>query len=251
MTHRNLHRKTARPLSRQNVRGLPRACVRRRWRGPDELAEALTAFGRALRAHRRLARLAPRFFDAAVVARERENRAEQQRWMAFWQPHIAKSYGVPPPPPPVGADYPPLPPPATQRAVDRQLAELQLWLTAGDLAFARHRQRQPHAQLSLCRMARLLQLAFALKQMVLGLDSPNALPDKITYDYEFTDLKRAYGHLCAVSESAAAPPAPAGAVPSAEVSLPPAPACPPPAAPGSPPPRRCDAWSRWARQRQK
>jgi hypothetical protein len=28
----------------------------------------------------------------------------------------------------------------------------------------------------------------------LGLDSPNPLPEKITYDYSLTDLKRAYGH---------------------------------------------------------
>jgi hypothetical protein len=58
----------------------------------------------------------------------------------------------------------------------------------------------------LTQLARLLQLAFDLKKMVLGLDSKNSLPDKITYDYEFTDLKRAYGHLDV-------PPVPAAAVP--------------------------------------
>jgi hypothetical protein len=29
----------------------------------------------------------------------------------------------------------------------------------------------------------------------LGLDGKNPQPDKITYDYELTDLKRACGHL--------------------------------------------------------
>jgi short-subunit dehydrogenase len=48
---------------------------------------------------RRLARLAPRFFDAAVIDRERENRAEQRRWMALWEPALAKVYGVDPQPP--------------------------------------------------------------------------------------------------------------------------------------------------------
>jgi hypothetical protein len=216
-----------------------------------------------LRAHRRLARLAPQFFDPAVMARERENRAEQRRWMAFWEPHIAKAYGVAHEPPVDRAEWPPLPPPATQRAVDRQLAELHLWLAAGDLAFERHRQRRPHALLSLTRIARLLQLAFDLKSMVLGLDSKNPLPDKITYDYEFTDLKRAYGHLCDSAASGAAPSFPPAAPASGAVSGPPpvsaAPvacpeACPPagPPQPLSPPePRRCDASSRLARQLRK
>lgn len=273
MPPRNLHRNAACPLSRRLVRCLPRPCVRRRWRGPDDLAQALTAFGRALRAHRRLARLAPRFFDAAVVARERENRAEQRRWMALWEPHLAKAYGVAPQPPPVGDDAPPLPPPATQRAVDCQLAELQSWLAAGDLAFTRHQQRQPHALLSLGRIARLLQLAFDLKRMVLGLDSKNPLPDKITYDYEFTDLKRAYGHLCDSAVSGVAPPTPpaplASGAPPAPVSAAPGPGSGNPPAAGaafSPPPApaflrppalappesaRCDAWSRLARQLRK
>ena len=43
-------------------------------RGLDPLSEALTAFNRAIRAHRRLAKLAPHLFDATEI-----NRIEQQR----------------------------------------------------------------------------------------------------------------------------------------------------------------------------
>jgi len=77
------HRRTTRPNLRGLCRNCNRRCVRGRRRGPDDFAQALTAFRRAVRAHRRLARLAPSFFDAAVVERERENRAEQRRWMAL------------------------------------------------------------------------------------------------------------------------------------------------------------------------
>ncbi|MEI7807124.1 MAG: hypothetical protein WCJ07_01425 [Verrucomicrobiota bacterium] len=196
MSIHNAYRRTVRPNLRRPLRNLNRAGLWGRRRGPDDFAQMLTAYGRAIRAHRRLARLAPSFFDAAVVERERENRAEQRRWMAMWEPILDKAYGVEPEPAVPVNELPPLPPPRIQRAVDRELAELQLWLEAGHVALARYEQRNPHALLSWTRMARCLNLAFDLKKMVLGLDSPNPLPEKITYDYEFTDLKRAYGHLC-------------------------------------------------------
>jgi hypothetical protein len=193
MRHRQNHRQNRRFTTRRPLRGLNRSSLRGRRRGPDDLSLAFTAYGRALRAHRRLARLAPQFFDAAVIDRERENRDELRRWLAFWEPHIAKAYGVDPAPPAVSAGLPPLPPPRIRRAVDRRLAELHLWMAAGHAALERHRQRRPRALPGLSRLARWLNLAFDFKKMALGLDSKNRLPDKISYDYEFTDLKRAYG----------------------------------------------------------
>ncbi len=258
MSRHNLLRRTTRRTLRRTFRNCNRSCLRGRRRGPDDFAQMLTAYGRALRAHRKLARLAPQFFDAAVVARERENRAEQRRWMEFWEPHIAKAYGVEPKPVTDRIVWPQLPPLRIQQAVDRQLAEVSLWLAAAHAAGERHRQRRPHALPSWSRLARLLDLAFDHKKFVLGLDSPNPLPMKITYDYEFTNLKRGYGHLCDAAAAAAAPaippagPAPVPAAPTASASpapmvCPPAPS--PPSIPGSVPANhRCDAWSRWARQ---
>lgn len=260
MPGHNSHRRNVRGILRRTVRGLNRSCLRGRRRGPDDLSQALTAFGRAIRAHRRLARLAPRFFDAAVIDRERENRAERRRWMALWEPMIAKIYGVEPQPPTADDELPPLPPPRTERAVDLQLAELESWLAAGQAAFDRYQRRQPHALPSLSRLARWLRIACDFKQLVLGLDSKNPLPEKITYDYEFTDLKRAYGGETKVGGAnagdAASFPKTGGAVESGAASFP---ASRPETAadsqvsaalaPASDPPvqRRCDAWSRWAR----
>jgi hypothetical protein len=220
----------------------------------------LTAYGRVVRAQRRLARLAPSFFDEAVMARERENHAEQRRWMALWEPAIAKVYGVDHKPVVDHFPRPPLPPPRIQRAVDRQLAELSFWLAASHAAAERQRQRRPHALPTFTQLARLLEVAFDLQKMVLGLDSKNQLPEKITYDYEFTDLKRAYGHLldptppAAASDNAiagsAAPSTPlSSTAPPVQNDSPVVPVS-PPADPPQPAHYRCDAWSRYARQMQ-
>ena len=231
MSRSHAHRLITRSTLRRPLRNLNRAGLRGRRRSPSDFAQMLTAYGRAIRAHRKLIRLAPSFFDAAVVDRERENRAEQRRWMGMWEPLLAKVYGVDPKPVDDHIVWPSLPAPATQRAVDRQLAEVQLWLAAAHAAGERHRQCRPHARPTLTQLARLLDRAFDLKQMVLGLDSPNPLPEKITYDYTFADLKRAYGHLCdsddADSDSsnppASPPAAPVASVLSASEPVPPAP----------------------------
>ena len=265
MPSRQPYRKSTRLNLRRPLRQLNRAGLRGRRRGPDDFAQMLTAYGQAIRAHRQLARLAPSFFDAAVVDRERENRMEKRKWMALWEPALAKAYGVPPEPPDLAADLPQLPPPNMQRVVERQLAEVQSWLAAGELARQRQQQRRPHALPTLSQLARLLQLAFDLKKMVLGLDSKNPLPDKLTYDYEFTDLKRAYGHLFEPTSPVALAPGGAIACGAAPIHAPVLPLVPvdppavviggasvpasrlPPNSDAMPAPR-CDAWSRLARQ---
>jgi len=256
----NSFRKTTRRLLRRPFRPSLRGCLRGR-SGPDDFAQMLAAYGKAIRAHRKLARLAPSFFDAAVVDRERENRAEKQKWMALWEPVISKVYGVDPTPPDPLADLPRLPHPNTQRAVERQWVEVQLWLEAGTVARQRHQQRRPHAVPSLSRLARLLKLAFDFKCLALGLNSPNRIPDKITYDYEFTNLKRSYGHLLDPAPSAAGGAIASGAASNgpgdshlasrtsipADAQASTAPST-EPAALSPPAPPRCDAWRRLARQ---
>ena len=206
--HRNLHRgcrRLNRTTLRRPVRCLNRSVLRGRRRGPDDLSQAITALGRGLRAYRRLVRLAPSFFDSAVRNREAENREAVRRWMATWEPYIAKAYGVEPSPPDTTDPIPPLPSPKIQRQVERQLAEREMWLAAGRVAMDRYRQRRPHHLMSWHQIARLLELGFAFKRLACGLDSPNRLPDKIVYDYELTNLKRSYG----LDSKAPAPPVPA------------------------------------------
>jgi hypothetical protein len=238
------------------------------------LLQALTAFGRAIRAHRRLARLAPRFFDSAVRDREAENRAERRRWMATWEPYIARAYGVEPRPPATDDELPPLPSVKIQREVDVKLAEREMCMVAGHAAMERWRQRQPHAVMSWSRMARLLKIGFDFGNLACGLESPNPLPEKIAYDYELTNLKRGYGHKLEtppVADAAGVSPFPnsdsggagghsanvttgGAGVPASrsesDGNAPSIPASGPGGCPQEPPasPPRCDAWSRWARQ---
>ena len=256
---------------RSTVRRAARAAFRTRWRAPDDLGAALTAFRRALRAHRRLARLAPQFFDAVTIERERREDEARRRWMAIWEPALDKVYGLKAKSsePPVAS--PRLPSPRTQQAVERELACLTFWLSAGRMALEQHRCRRPHALIDLSRLARLLEIAMEFGRLATGIAPglPDSDPDN--HDAAWADLKRAYGHRCGSSSSEAGlPPAPvaqqgntarnSGPIQSVPVALPgdihpangdsrspPADlaACPP--APSPLEPRRSDAWSRWAR----
>ena len=94
--------------------------------GPDDLAQALTAFRRAITAHRKLARLAPELFDSTEVNRLVRRRQADAEWMALWEPAFEQVYG----PSPAGQrardpteDLPRVPrSPRTIRAMERELA---------------------------------------------------------------------------------------------------------------------------------
>ena len=192
---RSLNRRGWRVLSRPGVRILPG-----NRRGPDDLSQGLVALARAIRCHHRLARLAPRFFDSAVVDREAIERAERRRWMESWEPLIEKYYG-PAPASERGADplseLPPLPGPRTQRAVERELAGRDFWLAAGSCALSRYRQRRPHAIPSFCQLARLAWLASELGRLACGLDAARPRPESVSLQENFeANLKRAYGQPC-------------------------------------------------------
>jgi hypothetical protein len=109
-------------------------------------------------------------------------------------------------------------------------------MDAGRLAMARHRQRRPHALLSLTRIARLLQIGFDFAHLACGSYNPKA--DKsLGHPQALADLERAYGDAAwerMNAQQAAASPVPtrpAQAVESARNQAPP----PPPPPLSSPP----------------
>jgi len=263
-------RHSTRCPNRSAVRRITRSSVRVRWRGPDLLGQALSAYRRAILAYRKLARLAPHHFNTAVVERERRAREERRRWMATWEPALEKVYG-----PPTLAEReaqrlaelrenePPALSPGLVRQVEAELATRRLWLETGRQAFALHQQRYPHHVPSLSRIARLLDIAFTFGRIATGLDeSPVAStpPAPAAPDWE-AQIRRAYGgpDQSQVAPRAASPGVPPAVVPLVEVGQPPAappaiasvqPVLPltPCAAPPVPDSPRCDAWSRLARQ---
>jgi hypothetical protein len=165
--------------------------------GPDDFSQALTAFTRAIRAHRRLARLAPEIFDATEVDRLARRRKEDAEWMALWEPALNQAYGSSPDERPLSdpsADLPQLPKsPRTLRAVEREFDSWCFWMSAGKLAMARHQQRRPHALPSLTRVARLLEIAFDFAQLAVGSPPSKEQLESSGHDQALADLKRIYG----------------------------------------------------------
>ena len=230
---------------------------------------ALTSFRRAIRAHRKLARLAPEFFDSITIERKRRENEAQRSWMALWEPALNKVYGNEPKIPDPAAAMPQLPSPRTQQAVEPELESLKFWLSTGGMALERHQLRHPHALVDLSQLTRLLETALDLGRLACSFDSSLANPEPVNHDAASTDLKRAYGHRCnSASPDPGSPPtlAPQESNPNsnsapAEASGGPSFAESDPAGDnsGSPPDdfvqspaesskHRCDAWGRWARQ---
>jgi hypothetical protein len=251
------HRRPTRLISHGPNRRLTRPAFRQRWRAPDDLGEALGAFRRALGSYRRLARLAPHHFDTTVIERERRERAERRAWMATWEPALEKAYG-----PPTAAErearrladlraeLPPPLAPRTEQAVAREFARYTMWQTLGKAAFARYQQRRPHGDMSLGRIARLLEIAMDLKWIATGVDwrkpEPPSAPLYPSSNWE-ADLRRAYGPDVPATPAPSAPPAKPALAPE-DPPPPPPPSLSPPPAPAAAPVPRCDAWRRWARQ---
>ena len=270
--NRHHHRSTI----RRTVRRTTRATIRTRWRAPDDFGAALNAFARAICASRRLARLAPEFFDSAVVDRKRRATAARNRWMALWQPALDRVYGTGSTPPDPAADLPALPSKKMQQAVEGELASWNLWMAAGQMALEQHRRRRPHALPSFSRLVRLIKIAVDFGRLAAGLDSarPDQAPvdDDPDFQQALADLKRAYGPL---PQSPSSPPAAQTGSDHGAPESPPVPDSTPiqsvdsgaekklvpnnlgssaaevavsPAEPSPIGQKRCDAWSRWSRQ---
>ncbi len=185
------YRRHWRSASRQHFRRLIRTAVRLRWRAPDDLGTALAFYRRAIATHRRLARLAPRFFDSAVVDRERRDQEARRRWIDSWKPAFIKVYGAEPAPLP--DELPPLPPSRIQAAVERQLACWNLYLSTGSIALQRFQKRHPHALPNLNRLARMIEIASHLGRLATGLDSTQPRTEPLNHQNALADLKRIYG----------------------------------------------------------
>ncbi len=190
---RSEYRRTWRSVSRRHSRRATRTAVRVRWRAPDTLGTALACYRRAIIAHRRLARLAPRFFDSAVVDRERREDEARRRRRDAVKAALMKVYGAEAKPAPRPNELPPLPSPRIQAAVECQLACQKLYLAAGREALQRFRFCHPHALPSLNRLARWIEIATDLGRLATGLDSTQPPTEPVNDQNFWADLERIYG----------------------------------------------------------
>lgn len=177
-----------RPRNRRLRRPLARRCYRRTVRpvepGPrvNHLAQALTAFNRAVRARFRLMRLAPEIFDEAVVRRQAEEREARHQQMAELEPALQKVYG--PANDPAPGKLPQAPKdgwcrnsaeivqfsPRKILKIESLLVERETWMAAGQHALECHRTLQPHRRISLSTVARLLDLSSKLGRLAVGME---------------------------------------------------------------------------------
>ena len=137
---------------------------------PNYLSDALTAFRRAIRAHRQLMKLAPERFDHGVVE---HNRVQREQGRARWQKfHAAllKVYGdeanrfaEPPVTQPV-----PIRSRRTERAIEREMERWQLWLQVGHEAMQQFEQHHQSSRLTLTTICRLLETAMMLGRLSTG-----------------------------------------------------------------------------------
>jgi hypothetical protein len=197
---RNPSRSSLRYHVRRRTRQLSRSCLRNLpgFRpGLDDLAQSLTAFGRAIRAHRRLARLAPEIFDATEVDRLAHRRKQEAEWKAIWEPALISVYGPSPPKDKLRElleSLPQLPRHArTRRVIEREYINLHFWMESGRLAMERHRQRRPHALPTIPQIARLIDIGVTFGRLACG--SFNAKSEPLAHAQTLADLERIYGDV--------------------------------------------------------
>ena len=140
---------------------------------PNYLSAALSAFGRAIRAHRRLMKLAPDRFDYGIVRQNRLAAEKEEKRLAEIEAMVRKAYGVGPP----SAESPRiLKPhivakktnPRTARVIDREVESWTVWLAAGNEFLTLFEQQHRTDTLSLTTVARLLDTAMTLGRLSTG-----------------------------------------------------------------------------------
>ena len=165
-------RRVSHNRTRRTSRGLNRRCVRRLagyQPGTPDLSEALRAYRRFLSCSRRLAGLAPAFFDSRTVDRAARDHEERRRMHIFLKPALDRVYGPSDEPPfPEHPPLPPLPGPAVQSVIESELAKCLLLSATARLALDRHRQRKPPV-VSLSSIVSLLEVASALGRCASGM----------------------------------------------------------------------------------
>jgi len=167
---RRFSRLSRRPSAHRITRRPHHSCLRRfagYRRPPDDLGHALTALTRAIRSHRKLAKLAPHLFDATEMNRIEQRKKEDAEWRAMWEPALETVYGPSTEKWPEPTYHMPLSP-QTLRAVDRHYARWRFWMDIGSQALVRFERRQPYALPSMSRIARLLDIGFTLAHLACG-----------------------------------------------------------------------------------
>jgi hypothetical protein len=145
------------------------------------VSDAIVAFHRAIRAHRRLMKLAPDQYDYGRVKFLAAERARAVEKRASWLVALEKVYG-----PEARQGVPDdwlLPKPKTlsvrtQRAVERELAAWELWLSIGHEALSRAQKVHAASNMSLNTLCSLIETAMTLGRLATGRETNWSPPNE-------------------------------------------------------------------------
>ena len=188
---RRFSRSPHRPFLRRCLRRPRRSCLRTfagHRRGPDALSQALTAFSRAIRAHRRLAKLAPHLFDSTEINRMEQRRRADAKKRAMCESALEKIYGPSREKLPEPIYHMPLSPRVLQK-VEEHYNQSRFGLEVGSLALERYLCRRPFDLIPLSRLARLVNIGCTFGRLACG-----EIPDSNNSNSQgLADLRRIYG----------------------------------------------------------
>ncbi|HTD67521.1 MAG TPA: hypothetical protein VK846_13430 [Candidatus Limnocylindria bacterium] len=140
----------------------------------NHLAAALVAFRRAIRAHRRLMKLAPHRFDHGVMNHAAAEQEETEKRMASFKAALIKVYGDEARPC-VEKHFAPAPPPrlnaCTERAIAEEFDNWELWLRIGNESLSQFKRHHQGARVTLSSLCRLMETASTLGRLSTGLET--------------------------------------------------------------------------------
>ena len=147
----------------------------RRPLGPNHVVNALAAFRRAIRAHRRLMKLAPDRFDYGIVRQNALMREKEEKRLAELEKDISKVYGVteftPEAARALRPDFSKKRNPRTERVIAREVETWQAWLDAGSESLALARKENQWSRMSVASVCGLLETASTLGRLSTGLET--------------------------------------------------------------------------------
>jgi hypothetical protein len=162
---------------------------------PRYLAETIRCYKRALRARRRLMKLAPRLFDPALVVHEQRQHELDLKWQAESKAAIEKVYGEP-------CVWPdPWWESRTQIASDKarefivEFETLNLYMHQAAEFYRLYRELQPHDIANINQICDLIEMASRFGRIAVGLETARKEPLPPLNDHSRfqADLECIYG----------------------------------------------------------
>lgn len=194
-SRRFLNRRLTRRLTRRTTAMLGGRCRRRL---VNHLANALQSLRRAIRAHRRLMKLDPARFDAAVMDHAEAEREKEAKRLASFKEALVKVYGEDAQPyieshfaskPMRGFSS------RKEAEIEREMMNWEVSLAMGRASFLLFHRHHQESRVTLSTICQLLEVASALGRLSTGLETTLESPSmEANEGHDFEEaLRKVYG----------------------------------------------------------